>query len=218
MMIPFIILISPSYAADVTLSWDVNTDANIAGYKIYYQRGSIDLPFKGKGANEGISPVDVGNTTTFTLSGLDETEIYYFVVAAYDTRGIGSGYSNMVSSKLKTTKIIYSSKESGKENSDEVTVSVGPSAPVRLPSGIMLELNQQQVEAIKGQRGVFFGSEAADMFGPGDVVVSLPTELGGGYIYGKPEHLSQAFAKVGATAGSTEATHLFVKRSSCLWF
>ena len=222
MMIPFIFLISPSYAADVNLSWDANTGANIAGYKIYYQRGSIDLPFKGKGANEGISPVDVGNTTTFTLSGLADTEIYYFVVTAYDTRGIESGYSNMANSELKTTKIIYSSKKSSEESSkksiEEVTVSVGPSVPVRLPSGIMLELNQQQVEAIKGQRGVFFGAEAADMFGPGDVVVSLPTELGGGYIYGRPEHLSQAFAKVGVTEGTTEATHLFVKRSSCLWF
>ena len=226
MMMPFIFLIPTSYAADVTLSWDANTEANIAGYKIYYQRGSIDLPYKGKGAYEGISPVDVGNTTTFTVSGLDDTQIYSFVVTAYDTRGIESGYSNMVSSNLKTKEIFYSSKErskerskeKSKESSEEVAVSVGPSVPVRLPSGIMLELNQQQVEAIKGQRGVFFGAEAADMFGPGDVVVSLPPELGGGYIYGRPEHLSQAFATVGATEGTMEATHLFVKRRSCLWF
>ena len=215
-MMPFIFLIPPGYAADVTLSWDANTEANIADYKIYYYRGSIDrpYPYKGRGANEGILPVDVGNTTTFTLSGLDDTEIYYFVVTAYDTRGIESGYSNMMRSNFKTTKII----DSGNESSKEVVVFVGPSVPVRLPSGIVLELNQQQVEAIKGQLGVFFGAEAANMFGPGDVVVSLPTELGGGYIYGKPEHLAQAFATVGATEGTTEATHLFVKRSSCLLF
>ena len=111
----------------------------------------------------------------------------------------------MVRSNFKTTKIV----DSGNESSKEVLIFVGKSAPVRLPSGIVVELNQQQVEAIKEQRGVFFGAEAADMFGPGDVVVSLPTELGGGYIYGRPEHLSQAFATVGATEGTTAATHLF---------
>jgi len=213
-MMPFIFLIPPGYAADVSLSWDAKTEANIAGYKIYYYRGSIDLPYKGRGANEGISPVDVGNTTTFTLSGLDDTEIYYFVVTAYDTKGIEIRYSSMVRSNFKTTKII----DSGNESSKEVVIFTGTSAPVRLPSGIVLELSQQQVEAIKEKRGVFFGAEAADMFGPGDVIVSLPTELGGGYIYGRPEHLSQAFASVRATEGTTEATHLFVKRSSCLWF
>jgi len=217
-MILFLYLIPPGYAADVNLSWDANTGANIAGYKVYYKRGSIHLPYKGKGAKEGISPIDVGKRTTFTLSGLDDTKIYYFVVTTYDTKGIESGYSNRVRSNFKTTKIIKSGNESSKESSKEVVVFVGPSVPVRLPSGTVLELNQQQVEAIKGQRGVFFGAEAADMFGPGDVVVSLPTELGGGYIYGRPEHLSQAFAAVGATEGTAEATHLFVKRSSCLWF
>lgn len=213
-MIPFIFLIPPGYAAEVTLSWDAVTEANIAGYKIYYYRDSIDLPYEGRGANEGISPVDVGNKTTFTLSGLDDSEIYYFVVTAYTTRGIESGYSNMVRSNFKITKIIDSGNESGKE----VGIIVGTRSPVRLPSGIVLELNEQQVEAIKEKRGVFFGAEAADMFGPGDVVVSLPTELGGGYIYGRPEHLSQAFASVRAIDGTAEATHLFVKRSSCLWF
>lgn len=120
----------------------------------------------------------------------------------------------MVRSNFKTTKII----DSGNESSKEVAISLGTGAPFRLPSGIVVELNHQQLEAIKEQLGVFFGAEAADMFGPGDVVVSLRTELGGGYIYGRPEHLSQAFASVGATEGNTKATHLFVKRSFCLWF
>ena len=56
------------------------------------------------------------------------------------------------------------------------------------------------------------------MLGPGEVVVSLPDELGGGYIYGKPEHLAQAFNAVGATEGTALAEHLFVKRRSCLMF
>ena len=56
------------------------------------------------------------------------------------------------------------------------------------------------------------------MLGPGEVVVAVPDELGGGYLYGKPEHLALAFAAAGATKGSVPATHLFVKRRSCLMF
>jgi len=91
-------------------------------------------------------------------------------------------------------------------------------APVSLPSGMVLGVSQQQVDDIKRQPGVFYGADAADMLGPGEVVVALPSELGGGYIYGKPEHLSQAFAAAGVTKGNTTATQLFVKRRSCLWF
>jgi hypothetical protein len=56
------------------------------------------------------------------------------------------------------------------------------------------------------------------MLGPGEVVVTLPVELGGGYIYGRPEHLSRAFSAAGVTKGTTTATQLFIKRGSCLWF
>jgi hypothetical protein len=94
----------------------------------------------------------------------------------------------------------------------------GSAAPVKLPSGIVLDLSQEQVENIKSQPGVFYGAERADMLSPGDVVVSLPDELGGGYIYGRPEHLAKGFASVGAIRSTTTAEHLFVKKRSCLWF
>ncbi|UCG20832.1 MAG: hypothetical protein JSU80_14160 [Deltaproteobacteria bacterium] len=91
-------------------------------------------------------------------------------------------------------------------------------APVKLPSGIVLDLSQEQVEDIKSQPGVFYGAKRADMLSPGDVVVSLPGELGGGYIYGRPEHLAKGFASVGAIRSTTTAEHLFVKKRSCLGF
>jgi hypothetical protein len=55
------------------------------------------------------------------------------------------------------------------------------------------------------------------MLSPGDVVVALPDDLGGGYLYGRPEHLAKAFDAVGATQGSAAAEYLFVKKRSCLW-
>ena len=97
-------------------------------------------------------------------------------------------------------------------------VGLATAAPVTLPSGIVLDLSQQQVDAIIEEAGVFYGADAADMLVPGEVVVAMPSELGGGYIYGRPEHLSRAFAASGVTRGTTTATQLFVKRRACLWF
>jgi hypothetical protein len=74
-------------------------------------------------------------------------------------------------------------------------------APVTLPSGQVVELTKQQVETIKSQPGVFFGEQRAEMLGPGEVVVPLPAELGGGVIYGLPDALAQAFATAGAAVG-----------------
>jgi hypothetical protein len=56
------------------------------------------------------------------------------------------------------------------------------------------------------------------MLSPGDVVVALTDDLGGGYLYGRPEHLAKAFDAAGATQGSAEAEYLFVKKRSCLGF
>lgn len=98
-----------------------------------------------------------------------------------------------------------------------VLISPVSAAPVTLPSGVILDLTQEQVEAIKRQPGVFFGAEGAHMLSPGDVVVALSDDLGGGYLYGRPEHLAKAFDAAGATQGSAEAEYLFVKKRSCLW-
>jgi hypothetical protein len=54
-------------------------------------------------------------------------------------------------------------------------------APGTLPSAIVLDLTQEQREAIKNQPTVFYGAESVEMLSPGDVVVPLPDEPGGGY-------------------------------------
>lgn len=87
-------------ASDVTLEWDANTEADLAGYKIYYGRTS-GAPYDGVGAREGNSPIDVANVTTFTLHGLADGHMY-FVATAYDTQDLESGYSNEVSALLDT--------------------------------------------------------------------------------------------------------------------
>ena len=78
----FLHFAAPSYAADVTLAWDASTSENIIGYKVHYRKGRRGPPYNGTGANEGESPINVGNVTTYTLTGLSDTVRYYFVVSA----------------------------------------------------------------------------------------------------------------------------------------
>lgn len=83
-------------SATVFLQWDPSTEADAAGYKVYYQAGSSAVPFEGSGATEGSAPIDVGNTTMATVSGLAPESSFYFAVTAYDNYGIESVYSNVI--------------------------------------------------------------------------------------------------------------------------
>jgi type IV pilus assembly protein PilY1 len=90
---PFLIILSSLFlyqsalAAQIRLAWDVNTESNLAGYKVYY--GTSSKSYAGS--------VDVGNATTYNLTGLTEGKTYYIAVTAYNTSNSESGYSSEVS-------------------------------------------------------------------------------------------------------------------------
>lgn len=75
----------------VTVSWNYSVDDNAGGYYLYY--GTRPGEYLGRIAVEGESPINVGNTTSFTVTGLENGAIYYFAVAAwsvYDERVVGN--------------------------------------------------------------------------------------------------------------------------------
>ncbi len=87
--------VSPPAGLDVTsgltsinLSWDANPESDVIGYKIYYD---IDdrYPYSGSGADQGASPIDVGDVLTYTLTGLP-VGIYHLSVTAYDPGADGA--------------------------------------------------------------------------------------------------------------------------------
>ena len=75
------------FAAQIRLAWDQNTESDLAGYKVYY------------GTTSGTygTPIDAGNVTTYTMTGLTLGQTYFVTVTAYDTSPNESGYSNEVS-------------------------------------------------------------------------------------------------------------------------
>jgi hypothetical protein len=76
-------------AAVITLGWLPDQSQNVSGYKVHY----------------GLSPgnysqvVNVGNTTSATISGLSGGIVYYFAVGSYNQFG-ESAYSNIVATPL----------------------------------------------------------------------------------------------------------------------
>ena len=73
-------------SVDITIAWDPNSEADLAGYKIYY------------GTASGVygTPITIGTQTTYTITGLPPGT-YYVAVTAYNTLGVESGFSNEVS-------------------------------------------------------------------------------------------------------------------------
>ena len=85
----FVFIHTPSLAgaAQVSLAWAASTGPDVAGYKMYYGNYSGNYQYT----------VNVGNSTSCTISGLNEGTTYYFAASAYDTQQNESDYSNEVS-------------------------------------------------------------------------------------------------------------------------
>ncbi len=91
------------FAGTATVSWNANTESDLAGYKIYY----------GTSARTGTDPktcglcgystsINVGNVTNHAFSSLTDGLTYYFSVSAIDTTGNESSFSGEVSKSISS--------------------------------------------------------------------------------------------------------------------
>jgi hypothetical protein len=86
------------------LSWNLSTDGNTTGYKIYYgttPRNS-DCPSGGYEKNQ-----TVGKVGQFKLSNLDPGKTYYFSVSARNAAGKESCFSEEMHKKIQSTPSLY---------------------------------------------------------------------------------------------------------------
>ena len=81
--------VSAPTTSSVTLTWDPNTDGDLAGYKVY--RATTSGAY---GAALGTVPA---GTVTYQATGLSANTTYFFVITAYDDAGNESPFSNEVS-------------------------------------------------------------------------------------------------------------------------
>lgn len=111
------------YPAQATLSWNAPTTkadgtplTNLAGYKVYY----------GKASRKYSTQIDVGNVLIYQANNLSDNVTYYFAVAAYDTSGNESGYSNEASKKVQSIpKFSLKLKKSGDGKGAVTSLPIG---------------------------------------------------------------------------------------------
>jgi len=70
---------------DVRISWNKGQDDDIAGYRLYY--GAARDSLFGAFAVQGSSPIDMGDVTEFTLSGLNPGSQVFFALSSLDIVG-----------------------------------------------------------------------------------------------------------------------------------
>lgn len=116
------ILAQDAFAGSATVSWNANTESDLAGYKVYYGTS----PRSGTCPTGGYpNVVNVGNVTTYTFSSLTDGATYYFSVTAYDTSGNESTCSTEVSKAIPadTTSPTISSVSAGSVTSSGATIT-----------------------------------------------------------------------------------------------
>lgn len=100
----FIILLANNivFAGTANLSWNANTETDLAGYKIYYgtsPRTGTCPP----GGYPTANTINASNVTTYAINNLTDGQTYYFSITAYDTSGNESCFSSEVSKVISTT-------------------------------------------------------------------------------------------------------------------
>jgi len=100
-----LLLTNSALAAEVTLAWDGNTEADLAGYDIYYQKNPPVPDYLWAG-NITLAELADPSTPTFTVSGLDEGAVYQFAVTASDTAGNESGFSDPLCAEVGTSNVV----------------------------------------------------------------------------------------------------------------
>ena len=73
------------FAEDIRLAWNPSTEYYLAGYRLY----------AGVKSHQYTAAIDVGTSTSYTVTGLGKG-MHYFAVTAFDPRGGESGYSNEI--------------------------------------------------------------------------------------------------------------------------
>jgi hypothetical protein len=75
-----------AHAQSVILNWNASSTPTVTGYNVYYGTSSGNYPYK----------LNVGDTTTCSLSNLTAGVTYYFAATAYDAYGDESAFSSEV--------------------------------------------------------------------------------------------------------------------------
>jgi hypothetical protein len=93
LFVALLLMPTMSLGADVSVSWNANTEADLAGYHLY-QSTTAGAHVKGVFSADILKPA-----TAYTVAGLQDGT-YFWVLTAYDVAGNESVFSDEVSLKI----------------------------------------------------------------------------------------------------------------------
>lgn len=102
----------------VDLKWDLSTETGLIGYNIYY----------GKTSGMYTRRRTVGRVNSYRLDGLNNNEVYYFAITAYDSQSRESDYSDEVA-------VIINEPLSSTSPFDEILASLFARVPLQPQNG-----------------------------------------------------------------------------------
>lgn len=122
--IGLILAAQPAHAIlqDCTITWTPNSEADLAGYRVYVSPTS-------KGYTKGSFALEVSKSQTTAKCNalkLQAPSTYFFAVTAFDTTGNESGFSNEMSKVIgeeQTVPLAYVTRVQTDENGATVTLS-----------------------------------------------------------------------------------------------
>jgi hypothetical protein len=82
-----------SGTGNATLSWTLNSETDLAGYKVYVGTAPGLYSYPG-------SPIVIGRTDNYAITGLPVGQTYYFAISAFDNSGNESTLSTEVSKSI----------------------------------------------------------------------------------------------------------------------
>jgi hypothetical protein len=100
-----VFLANPSFAADTTLAWDPNSEADLAGYGAYYFRLDDPAAVYNLFGYAALGELNDPSNPTITVTGLDSGVQYQFAVTAYDASGNESSFSIPVCAEVGTVNV-----------------------------------------------------------------------------------------------------------------
>ncbi len=98
----------------LSLIWNPNREADLAGYKIYY----------GLQPGKYLTPITIGKDSTSHLFDVDAGYTYYFAVAAYDTARNQSALSPEIVAQVQPAMILANSDLNGDGKCDALDMQI----------------------------------------------------------------------------------------------
>jgi hypothetical protein len=103
LLVVLMMIATRSFAGGLLVTWDPNSESDLAGYRIYY------------GVEQSVytQMIDVGNVTSYTIGNLQEGVTYFLVVTAYDLNGNESLPSAEISATVTAAEIYVALDDEG---------------------------------------------------------------------------------------------------------